>query len=96
MRDLLFEKQQNLPTADYRSYGKELGLDASRLGTCLTTGEARAKVKADRALADRLGVNGTPTLFLGRMRTDGGVDLLKRVNGAVDLQTILEEASKLL
>jgi protein-disulfide isomerase len=95
MHDLLFAKQKELATADYEAYARGLGLDSKRFASCLAADTALAKVKADSGLAKRLAAEITPTLFLGRMRADGGVDLLKRINGAVALRTILEEAARL-
>ena len=95
MHDLLFAKQKELGTADYVVYGRSLGLDTERFSSCLANDAGLAKVKTDRELAKRLGATATPTLFLGRVRADGGVDLVRRVNGAAGLDTVLAEAAKL-
>ena len=95
MHDLLFEKQSGLASADFVAWARELGLDAAAFEECVKSGVKRTKVTADGALADLLEARGTPTLFLGRMRADGGVDLLKRISGAVPLQMMLEEVAEL-
>ena len=95
MHALLFERQKDLPIADYASYGKELGLDAASFESCLHRNEKLAKIHADKALADRLQVKGTPTLFIGRMRGDGGIELRKRINGSVPVELIQMEVAKL-
>jgi protein-disulfide isomerase len=98
MHDLLFERQQEVAKSDDASlvgYANELGLDAARFERCLREDVALARVKADQDLAVRVEARGTPTIFLGRMRADGGVDALKRVNGAAGLQTILDAIAKL-
>jgi protein-disulfide isomerase len=95
MHDLLFAKQRELPTADYAAYARGLGLDVSRMKSCLATHEKLNKVIADKTLAERLGARATPTFFIGRIRQDGGIDLKKRLNGALDVNTVLEMVTKM-
>lgn len=95
MHDLLFAKQNELAAADYVAYGRELGLDTTRFKDCLDSDIKLSKVKSDEQLAIRLGVAATPTLFIGRMRPDGGVDLVRRVNGVAQAKTVVEEVAKL-
>ena len=95
MYALLFEKQKELPTANLTDYAAALGLDTAVFTTCLGAHAGLAKVTADETVAAALQVNSTPTLFIGRMRTDGGVHLLRRVRGAAPLSTLMEEVAKL-
>lgn len=69
-----------MAAADFAAYAYDVGLDDKRFDECFTSEATAARVKADQELAKRLGVGGTPTLFLGRMRIDGGIDLVERVN----------------
>jgi protein-disulfide isomerase len=89
---LLFENQAQLQTGTLPTVP---GVDAKLSQTCLDADKALARVKADRAEAGRLGANSTPTVFIGRMRSDGGVDLLKRINGAHPVETFAAEIAKL-
>jgi hypothetical protein len=44
-------------------------------------------------------VNATPTFFVGALRSDGSIELVKRVNGAVtfdDFVDVLADVSKVL
>jgi protein-disulfide isomerase len=95
MHALLFEKQKELPTANFADYAAALELDTATFAKCLSADSALAKVKADEAVAKALQVNSTPTLFIGRMRKDGGADLLRRVRGAVPADVLIEEVAKL-
>lgn len=87
--------QKELPTANFTDYAAVLGLNTSEFGTCLTADSELAKVKADVAVATALKVDSTPTLFIGRMRKEGGVDLLRRVRGVVPASVLMEEVAKL-
>ena len=53
--------------------------------------EAASAVAADMAEALRLQVNSTPTFFLGRIRSGGGIELVKRIDGATPLEVIAAE-----
>jgi predicted DsbA family dithiol-disulfide isomerase len=62
----LFDDQARLDDASLDRRVRDLGLDAQRFKAALP--EAALAVDADLALAERLGVEGTPTFFLnGRM-----------------------------
>jgi predicted DsbA family dithiol-disulfide isomerase len=45
-------------------------------------GAAAAKVRADAAMATKLGVTGTPAFFVGQIQADGRVKVSERVVGA--------------
>ena len=79
----------------FEPYAAKLGLDASKLKACLAADAALARVTADKDEATRLKADSTPTLFIGRMRKDGGVDLMKRINGAHPSETFVAEVAKL-
>jgi protein-disulfide isomerase len=66
------------------SAAKAVGLDAKALETCLTT-DGLASVKSDLDLADRLGVQGTPTFLLGSMLPDGRLKATERFSGALPI-----------
>ena len=95
MHALLFQRQAELATADFTAYGQELGFDDERFSACLNGDSKLSKIQADKALADRMGIRGTPTFFLGRVRNDGGIDLLKRIGGLADVQTWVREIDNL-
>lgn len=93
--DVLFEKQSALPTADFTALAREIGLDGEAFERCLAADVAFARVQASQLEARRLGVNATPTLFIGRVRADGAVDLLKRFNGAGSVEMLRTEVAKM-
>lgn len=94
MHDALFARQSELAATNYGLVAAALGVDVGRFDACLQADAALARVKADVALAARLGVRATPTLFIGRMNSGGGVDLLKQINGAAPAETFIAEAVK--
>ena len=61
---LLFANQDALESADIERYAAELGLDLAVLRRALETGVHRARVERDVALAERIGVQATPRMFI--------------------------------
>jgi protein-disulfide isomerase len=68
--DRLFESQQDLGIELYKSIAAEHGLDSAAYLSCLENPAVLAEVLDDAAAAADLGIQGTPTFFVGRI--DGG------------------------
>jgi protein-disulfide isomerase len=64
MHDALFAHQADLGRGGLEARAMELGLDLTKFRQALDTHAARPRVDADLALAQKLGVRGTPTFFL--------------------------------
>ncbi len=75
MHHQLFANGTHLEDGDLESYAKALGLDLGRFRTDLQSPATKARLDADRKLADGLGVKGTPTLFINGREYDATVDL---------------------
>lgn len=68
MHDLLFENQQALSEEDLERYAQQIGLDMERFRADMRAEETQRKVEQDKALGRRLGVTGTPTIFVNGRR----------------------------
>jgi protein-disulfide isomerase len=81
MHDKLFQNQQALSPAVYTQLAKELGLDLARFDAARQSDKTLARIHEDQALAGRMGVNGTPTMFVNGERVVGAVqfDALKPI-----------------
>lgn len=71
MHDLLFENQaawSQLGTSErtekFREYAGQLQLDLSKFDADLTSKRISGKISYDRALANKIGVNSTPTVYV--------------------------------
>lgn len=62
--DKLFEVTPALEIAQLKQYAVDLGLNAATFNTCLDSGEKAGLYQADRQLASRYGVQGTPGFIL--------------------------------
>ena len=91
MHERLFSNQAALSEPDvFMKSATAIGLDTSRFERCMAS-EAASAVAADLAEALRLKVNSTPTFFLGRIQSGGGIELVKRINGAAPFEVIAAE-----
>jgi protein-disulfide isomerase len=75
MHHQLFTNAAHLEDADLDSYAKAIGLDVTRFHADMQAPATKARLDADRKLADSLGVKGTPTLYINGREYDGKADL---------------------
>ena len=71
--DLLFNNGKKLEVAQLKEYASTLGLDAARFDQCLDASEQAAAVQKDVAQAQRLGLTGTPSLFVNGHFLSGAI-----------------------
>ncbi|HTP24747.1 MAG TPA: thioredoxin domain-containing protein [Anaeromyxobacteraceae bacterium] len=90
MHDKLFGNQQALSDSTYEQYARELGLNLTRFRQDLADPQLRARVEQDTALAQKVGVNGTPTFVVNGERVVGSDGL----RAAVDKQLALARAGR--
>jgi 2-hydroxychromene-2-carboxylate isomerase len=64
MHDILFQNQRKLEDGDLKRYAEMLGLDAERFAADMASEEVAARVAADRKLGEKLGVEGTPSIYV--------------------------------
>jgi protein-disulfide isomerase len=75
MHHQLFTNAAHLEDSDLDSYAKAIGLDVGRFHADMAAPATKARLDADRKLADSLGVKGTPTLYINGREYDGKADL---------------------
>jgi protein-disulfide isomerase len=90
--DLLFEHPTALARADLEGYGRELGLDPARLRAALDGNAHDAAINADHALAQQLGVDGTPCFYINGRRLSGAKPEEAFVRVIDDVRRRAEEA----
>lgn len=85
MHHKLFENQRALQREDIEQYARELRLDLDRFKADWTAPETVQRVKSDYAEGSRIGVNGTPTIYINGRRFD-----MKLFDMATDLPMWVE------
>src|SRR6185436_19461777 len=61
---VLFRNQSALGVDKLKQYASEVGLDRARFDAALDSGKFAEKVQHDVIDGDKLGINGTPTLYI--------------------------------
>jgi len=65
MHDQIFSHQNALEPKDLSEYAKAIELDVSKFQQCLDTGKYAEQIKKNIAEAQKAGVSGAPTFFMG-------------------------------
>jgi protein-disulfide isomerase len=94
MHDVMFKNQQALSVADLKKTAASLGLNTSQFDSCLDSGKYAGQIAASEKLGESLGVRGTPTSFVGTIKSDvvHGVT----ISGAVPFETFKAAIDKSL
>jgi protein-disulfide isomerase len=71
MHDALFENQKSLGADFYEATAKKLGLDMDKFKKDMNSEAAEAAVKADMAIAEKNGIQGTPGFFVNGVAVKG-------------------------
>lgn len=82
MHEQLFAEPTALDLPDLSARARKIGLDEAAFQRCLDSGETAERIRQDMQIARRLGVNSTPSFFLGTVKADGTIDLVTKINGA--------------
>jgi protein-disulfide isomerase/rhodanese-related sulfurtransferase/uncharacterized membrane protein len=71
----LYARQSDLTEPALLQYASDLGLDVPRFQQCLANGSTLARIRRDVEDGRALGVDRTPTFFVGRQMVLGGMSL---------------------
>jgi protein-disulfide isomerase len=94
MHDRLFAAQEKLAKTDLLGHAQALQLDVVRFETCLSSARTRGIVKDDLDEANRLGITGTPTFFVGELVNGTTLRATRKIVGAQPFgvfRTVLDE-----
>jgi len=72
LHDAMFADQTKLGVADLKQRARALGMDGKKFDSCLDTGRNVERVQKDMADAQRVGVRGTPAVFVNGVELKGG------------------------
>jgi protein-disulfide isomerase len=81
MHDQLFNSQHALSTNTLSLHAQAIGLNTATFQQCLFSGKHQDKVRRNLETASSLGVNGTPTFFIG-VTGSNTVKVVKVLSGA--------------
>jgi protein-disulfide isomerase len=97
VHDRLFANQSALSPADLTGHARAVDLDVAKFEQCLESGRTGASIRQDLADAQKAGVRGTPSFFLGLTPPNGeGVKTLRMISGAQPYAAFKEAIDSLL
>ena len=81
MHDKLFANFRQLGDEPIKGFAKEIGLDMAKWEKDLNSASTKAKVAADKALANKVGARGTPNFYINGQHIAGAqpVDRFKAI-----------------
>jgi protein-disulfide isomerase len=83
MHDKMFANQRALGREELDKYAAELGLDMAKFKAAMDSGKFKDQVDADQKLGESVGVQGTPSMFIGAERIENPADF-DSVAAAID------------
>ena len=97
MHDRLFANQNALAAEQLAGHAEAVGLDAGKFKTCLESGKYAAKVRKDLTDAQKAGVTGTPTFFIGLTDSKGSeIKAVRKIVGAQNYAAFKDAIDSLL
>lgn len=95
MHDAMFQNQSSLDDAGLEKIAKEIGLDLAKFKTDQRSESVADAVAADRKQADKLGLTGTPMVFInGRYFDLEKFDLVEDLQAWLDLEIDLRSGGR--
>ena len=92
LHDMMFQDQDKLAVRDLKEKAGRLGMNQREFDRCLDTGRYTEQVQNDLAEGGRLGVTGTPALFVNGVLIEGGAVSTEIVAAAIERE--LERAAR--
>jgi protein-disulfide isomerase len=72
LHDAMFADQTKLAVTDLKQTARRLGLDGKEFDSCLDSGRHVEQVQKDMKEGQRVGITGTPMMFINGVVVDGG------------------------
>ncbi len=80
MHEKVFANQRALEDAQLKQYAQELGLDLAKFEKDMNSPEVQKQIQDDMALAQKVGIRGTPTIFInGKIVQNRSVEGFKQM-----------------
>lgn len=83
LHDLMFSENDRLAVGELKEKAGRVGLDQKKFDACLDSGRYREQVEKDMAEGARIGVTGTPALYINGVMLEGGAVPYKTVADAI-------------
>lgn len=92
--DLMSGKDSKHPEKTMAGYAKDIGLDMAKYDACMENGDFALQIRANEQEGERLGINGTPTVIIGKHMLPAGSPPYDMIKAYVDTATAEAKAEK--
>jgi protein-disulfide isomerase len=72
MHDAMFADQKKLTVSDLKATARTIGMDGKKFDACLDAGRHVEQVQNDQREGERIGVTGTPAMYINGKYVEGG------------------------
>ena len=72
MHDAMFQDQKKLAVSDLKATARRLGMNGKEFDACLDAGRHVEQVQNDQREGERIGVSGTPAMYINGRYVEGG------------------------
>jgi protein-disulfide isomerase len=97
MHDALMGNSDALDRPKLTTYAQDVQLDVAAFDKCVDSGKYASKIKDSMTAGEKLGVEGTPTFFLGVADASGQkIESVQRLEGAIPYSRLKDTIDKLL
>ena len=94
LHDMMFGEQDRLTVMDLKQKASRLGMDRKQFDSCLDTGKYTEQVQKDMAEGTRVGITGTPAIFVNGIPVPGGAVPYPTVAAAIERELSRATAPK--
>jgi protein-disulfide isomerase len=86
MHDAMFSDQKKLSVSDLKETARRVGIDGKKFDSCLDAGRYVEQVQNDQKEGLRLGVNGTPAMYINGRAVDGGAVPFTKLEALIETE----------
>ena len=94
LHDIMFAEQQQLSVSDLKEKARRLGMNSKKFDGCLDSGRYVEQVQNDQKEGLRVGINGTPTVFINGILVEGGAVPFETIAGIINRELARADRAK--
>ena len=94
LHDVMFAEQQQLSVSDLKEKARRLGMNSKNFDGCLDSGRYVEQVQNDQKEGVRVGITGTPTVFINGILVEGGAVPFETIASIINRELARADRSK--
>ena len=94
LHDVMFAEQQQLSVSDLKEKARRLGMNSKKFDGCLDSGRYVEQVQNDQKEGLRVGISGTPAVFINGILVEGGAVPFETIASIINRELARADRSK--